>query len=178
MVNHKPFLLLLPLMALLLCGCPWRSPWQLDAAPQLPADETLVGKWAAFVQKTRSGKAEPVKVIISAHTNTEYNIYITGYLDELRMFRGFNTDTIKGTGFLSAVGNHQVLNVHIQQDVYLCEVAWEKGKLSLLPLSEHFTQKMIKSNTVLRQALEFHYKTRLRPVYENEFCLLNMVRVN
>lgn len=178
MVNHKWRLLLLPLMALALCGCPWRSPWQLDDAPQLPADETLLGKWAVFVHKPGSEKTEPVKVIITSRSDTEYDIAVTGYISELQRFRGFHADTIKGRGFLSAVGNRQVLNVHIDQDVYLCEASLDKGKLSLLPLSEHFTAKIIKSNTVLRQAVEFHFKTRLQPVYEADFCLRDMVRVN
>jgi hypothetical protein len=176
----KPILqlFLFAALAIVLSACPYSSAYKLDAEPLQPIDENLLGKWAAFVKKPQSGKEEPVKIIFTKKTETIYNIAITGYIDELRPYIHFAADSIKGEAFLSLVENKPLLNVFIRSRNYLCEVQAQKGKLSLLPLSEHFTAKLVKSNEVLRTALEFHYKTHLQPVYDEEFCLKDMVRVN
>ena len=37
---------------------------------------------------------------------------------------------------------------------------------------------MIFNNAALRNSVEFHYKTRALPMYDDDFCLKGMVRVN
>jgi hypothetical protein len=176
----KPILQLLSLvvLAVALSACPYSSAYKLDEEPLYPVDETLLGKWAAFVKKPRSGKAEPVKLIFTKKTETTYHIAITGYIDELRPTIRFTGDSITGEAFLSLVENKPLLNVLISDRNYLCEVQRSNGKLSLLPLSDHFTAKLVKSSAVLRMALEVHYKTRVRAMYDEDFCLKDLVKVN
>lgn len=164
--------------AVVLSACPYSSAYKLDDEPMLPIDESLLGKWAAFIKKHQSGKEEPVKIIFSKKTETVYNIAITGYIDELRPYTAFTADSIKGEAFLSALDNRTFINMLVNSRNYIGEVKMDNGKLSLLPLSESFTAKMVRSNAVLRLALEYHYKTRVRPSYDEEFCLKNLVRVN
>jgi hypothetical protein len=165
-------------LAITLSACPYGSAYKLDDEPLQPIDESLLGKWAAFIKKPRSNQEEPIKIIFTKKTEVVYTIAITGYIDELRPYISFEADSIKGEAFLSMVQNKPLLNVLIRHRNYLCEVQNENGKLSLLPLSESFTAQLVKSNKVLRAALEVHYKTRLRPSYDEEFCLKNLVRVN
>jgi hypothetical protein len=37
---------------------------------------------------------------------------------------------------------------------------------------------MIMNNTDLRNSVELHYRTRVHPLYDNDFCLKEMIRVN
>jgi hypothetical protein len=176
----KPILqlLLFTALAFMLSACPYSSAYKLDDEPMLPIDESLLGKWAAFIKKSHNEKEDPVKIIFTKKTETVYNIAITGYIDELRPYIAFTADSIKGEAFLSIVENKEFLNLLINNRNYIGEVKKENGKLFLLPLSESFTAKLVKSNSVLRTALEVHYKTRVRPAYDEEFCLRNLVRVN
>jgi hypothetical protein len=171
-------LLLFAALAVVLSACPYSSAYKLDDEPVQPIDESLLGKWAAFIKKSAAGKEEPVKIIFTQKTETVYNIAITGYIDELRPYIAFVADSIKGEAFLSVVGNNTFLNLLINSRNYIGEVKKENGKLSLLPISESFTAKLVKSNSVLRLALEVHYKTRVKPSYDEEFCLKNLVKVN
>jgi hypothetical protein len=172
------YLLLFATLAVMLCACPYSSAYKLDDEPMQPVDESLLGKWAAFIKKPGSNREEPVKIIFTKKTETVYNIAITGYIDELRPHIQFSADSIKGEAFLSAVENKALLNVLLKGGNYLCEIQHANGKISLLPLSESFTAKLVKSNAVLRAAVEFHYKSRMRAAYEEEFCLRNLVKVN
>lgn len=166
------------LLGILLCGCPYSSAYRLDAEPQQPIDESLLGSWASFVSKPgATEKKEPVKIIISKKAESEYSIGITGYIDELRPFRVITDDTIKATAFASAVGDKTFWNITLKDRNYLAEIKTEQGKLSILPLCEHFTAKLVKSNEALRVAVNFHCKTRVQPLYDEEFCLRDMVRV-
>jgi hypothetical protein len=162
--------------SLLLCGCPYRSAYRLDAEPLLPVQENLLGKWATFVKK--GNRSEPVKLILTQKTATEYDISITGYIEELRPLRIITNDTIKGSGFLSEVGGKNMLNFVLQDQVYLVEIKMEDGKLSFLPLAENFTSKLIRSHAELRSMVFHHYKIRLQPLYDETFCLRDLVRVN
>lgn len=163
---------------IILYGCPYRSSYRLDATPILPLNEGILGKWAAFVAKPGKERPEPVKVILSRRNDEEYDISITGYIDEMRPFKVIDNDTIKATGYLSDVDGRMLMNLLLKDQCYIAEVRMAKGKLSLLPLIDYFTSKLIKSNTELRNAVAFHFKTRLRPMFDEEFCLRDMVRVN
>lgn len=163
---------------MLFCACPYSSTHVLDETPGIYVEDALLGNWATFVKKPVSGKAEPVKMILSRKNDTEYNIAFTGSLKELKPFRIIDKDSITGTAFMSTVGGKQFFNISIRENIYIAEIILKNGMLSLMPLSDHFTAKMIMSNTDLRNSVEFHYKTRVLPLYDEEFCLKEMVKVN
>ena len=62
------------LLPLLIClyGCPFSSPYKLDADPAEYADDQLVGNWATMVT-TASGKEGPVKM--SVRKKKRYGIF-------------------------------------------------------------------------------------------------------
>jgi hypothetical protein len=165
-------------LSVLLCACPYSSPYQLDEIPTIYVEDTLLGSWATYVKKNRSGKEEPVKLILSKKNETEYTIAFTGYIDELRPFGLVTKDSIKGTAFMSIINGYQFFNVIINGTNYIAELKFKNGQLSLLPLVEHFTSKMIRSNAELRGSIEVHYKTRVHALYDEDFCLKDMVKVN
>lgn len=168
-------------ISILLCGCPYDSPYGIDATAQQPIDESLIGKWATFVARPAPEpqfKESPVKLIIERRSDLEYDIAITGYIDELRSFRVVENDTIKGTAWLSIIDNHTFLNTTIKGKVYIAEVKRKGNALDILTLAEHFTAKYIKSSASLRTAIGFHYKTRLTPMYDEWFVLKNLQKVN
>jgi hypothetical protein len=116
--------------------------------------------------------------IPSVKNDTEYNIAITGYLDELKPFRILTNDTVKGSATISGLLGRQFLNIEIKARTYIAELKFENNKLSLLPLAEHFTARIVHSSEALKQMLEFHYKSRTHPMYDDDFCLIEMVKVN
>jgi hypothetical protein len=166
------------LLTTLLCSCPYSSQYQLDANPNIYVEDDLLGSWATFVKKPVSGKEEPVKLILSKKNETEYNIVFTGRIDELRPFKLVTKDSISGTAFMSTVASRQFLNITIKGTNYIAELKLKDGALSLLPLVEHFTGKLIQTNADLRNCVEFHYRTRVHAMYDDEFCLRDMVKVN
>ncbi|MGG9962108.1 hypothetical protein [Ferruginibacter sp. SUN106] len=169
---------LLFLLTTLLCSCPYSSQYKLDENPNIYVEDDLLGSWATFVKKPVSGKEEPVKLILSKKNETEYNIAFTGKIDELRPFKLVAKDSISGTAFMSTAAGRQFLNITIKGTNYIAELKLKDGALSLLPLVEHFTGKMIQNNTDLRNCVEFHYRTRVHAMYDDEFCLRDMVKVN
>ena len=169
---------LLFFLSTLLCSCPYSSTHLLDETPTIYVEDELLGNWATFVTKPASGKEEPVKLILSKKTDTEYNIAFTGKLDELKPFRMVYKDSVTGTAFMSTVAGKQFLNISIKENIYIAEIIYKNGLLSLMPLSEHFTAKMIMNNSDLRNSIELHYKTRVHPLYDDDFCLKGMVKVN
>lgn len=165
-------------LSVLLCSCPYGSQYQLDENPGIYVEEDLLGSWATFVKKPVTGKDEPVKLIIGKKTDTEYSITLTGKIDELKPFKLVAKDSVNGSAFMSTIAGKQFFNISIKGITYIAEIKFKDGSLSVLPLVEHFTGKMIKSNAELRGCLEFHYKTRVHPLYDDDFCLKNMVKVN
>lgn len=165
-------------LSTLLCSCPYSSPYQLDDTPNIYIEDALLGNWAVFVTKPVTGKQEPVKMILSKKNDTEYNIVFTGKINELKPFNVIKSDSISGTAFMSTVVGKQLLNISIKGATYIVELRFTDNKLSLLPLVEHFTAKMVQSNAALRTCLEFHYKTRVHALYDEDFCLKEMVKVN
>ena len=73
---------LLYCLGISLCSCPYVSPYTLDDNPNISIEDSLLGKWATVVKKFESEKEIPVKLIISRKTDLEYNIAITGDLDD------------------------------------------------------------------------------------------------
>src|SRR5689334_23352847 len=135
------YIILFPFCSILLFGCPYESPYPIDAEAQQPINEDLLGKWAAFIPKPSTEgnpKEEAVKIIFDKRTDMEYDVAITGYIDELRRSRMITNDTIKGTAFLSVVDNRQFLNTFIFGKVYIAEVKQKENTLDILTLAEHF----------------------------------------
>jgi hypothetical protein len=128
----KPMLhyCLLILLATLLFGCPYDSPYAIDEEPVQNIDENLLGKWTAFVPRPSDDKHyknDPVKIIFQKRTNMEYDLAITGYLDELKPYKFVINDTIKGTAFISIINKKLFLNATILGKVYVAEIK-KRGK--------------------------------------------------
>ena len=161
-----------------LCSCPYSSAYYLDETPGIYVEDALVGKWIAFIKKPNSSREEAVYCNLSKKNDTEYNISFSGNIDELRPYKFLISDSLAGTAFMSTVDGRQFFNININSRVYIAELSLKADKLSLLPLAEHFTAKMIFNSTALRKSVEVHYKTRVHPVLDDEFCLRDMVKVN
>ena len=169
------------IVLIILWGCPYDSAYGIDATPQENIDESLLGSWATFVSKPANDqehKEDPIKIIFSKNNDLEYDIAITGYLDELKPYRVVINDTIKGTAFISTGSGKQFLNSFIKGKTYIAEIKKDNNNLSILCLTEHFTVKFIKSSTDLRKAVEFHYKVANTPMYDDFFVLKNLKKVN
>ncbi|HMU72556.1 MAG TPA: hypothetical protein PKD93_07440 [Ferruginibacter sp.] len=169
-------ILLLFLLPVVLCSCPYSSPYTLDEQPSIYVEDALLGKWMAFVNKAGGNRQEPVYLTFGKRSDTEYDIAFSGNLDDLQRRKMIRSDSITGTAFMSTVGERQFLNISINSRVYIAELRFKDDKLSLLPLVEHFTSKMIKSSEALRTSVDFHYKTRVHPMIDEEFCLKDMVK--
>jgi hypothetical protein len=168
-------------LAAFLCGCPYESPYAIDQEPQQNIDENLIGKWVALVPKPSDDKhykEDPVEIIFSKRTDMEYDIAITGYINELKPYNVIAYDSIKGTAFISSIGKYQFLNATIYGKVYIAELKQNADGISIIPLSEHFTAKYVKSSEALKAAIEFHYRTRPMPTYDDWFVLKNLQKVN
>jgi hypothetical protein len=161
-----------------LCSCPYSSAYYLDETPGIYVEDALVGKWIAFIKKPNSNREEAVYCNLSKKNDTEYNISFSGNIDELRPYKYITSDSLAGTAFMSTVDGRQFFNININSRVYIAELNLKADKLSLLPLAEHFTAKMIFNSTALRKSVEVHYKTRVHPVLDDKFCLRDMVKVN
>jgi hypothetical protein len=165
------------LLSTSLCSCPYSSAYYLDETPTIYVEDALVGKWIAFIKKPNSNREEAVYLNLSKKTDTEYNISFSGNIDELRPYKYITSDSLTGTAFMSTVGDRQFFNININSRVYIAELDFKSDKLSLLPLAEHFTAKMIFNSTALRKSVEVHYQTRVHPILDDEFCLRDMVKV-
>ena len=169
-------------LCIILWGCPYESPYAIDREAQQLIDESLLGKWAALIPRPsddRHYREEPVKIIFEKRTDMEYDVAITGYIEELRRSRVITNDSIKGTAFLSVIDNRQFLNTFIHGKVYIAEIKQkDNNSLDIMTLAEQFTSKFVKNSDALRNAISVHYKTRPAPVYDDWFLAKNMQRVN
>ncbi|HOZ77714.1 MAG TPA: hypothetical protein PLY34_06945 [Ferruginibacter sp.] len=168
-------------VCIVLCGCPYESFYPIDKDPQQYIDESLLGKWASFVARPSFENEyieSPVKIIFEKRSDMEYNIAITGYIDDLRKFKVVENDTIRGVGFISVIDSRQFLNTQIRGKYYIAEIKRVNELFSLLTLKENFTAKFVKSSTELRNALQVHYKTKPEPSYDDWFVAKNLQKVN
>ena len=161
-----------------LCSCPYSSSYNLDETPGIYVEDVLLGNWITHIKIPYSSREEPVYLQLSKKTDTEYNISFYGNLDALRPFNRITSDSLTGTAFMSTVGGRQFLNIKINARIYIAEFVMKDEKISLLPLAESFTAKMVLNPTDLRNSVDFHYKTRVHPVLDDEFCLRGMVKLN
>ena len=168
-------------LSLFLYGCPYDSPYNLDEEPQELVDDFLLGNWSTLVSKPIADqltREDPVELMISRRTDKEYDIAITGHIDELKPYQVVTNDTIKGVAYLSNTAGRHFFNAFIHGKVYIAELVKDSNSISILPLAEYFTSKLIKNSRELRTAVEFHYKMRLRPGYDRLFVLRNLQRAN
>ncbi|MEP7237991.1 MAG: hypothetical protein ABI685_09005 [Ferruginibacter sp.] len=168
---------LLFFLSVSLCSCPYSSAYNLDETPGIYVEDILIGNWMAYIKKPNSSREEAVYVSLSKKTDLEYNISFSGNLDELSPYKK-NTDSLSGTAFMSTVGGRQFFNIKINSRIYIAQLTLKGDKLSILPLAEHFTGKMIFNSDALRNSVDFHYKTRVHPILDDDFCLRDMVKTN
>lgn len=176
MRQFLPMLLLL-VLAVTLCGCPYDSPYNLDETPQENIDESLIGTWQAIVAKPSDDThhiEDSITIIFEKRTDKEYDFAITKNINELKPYQVIVNDSIKGIAYISTLAGKRFLNAFIRGKVYLAELVVENNNVSIYPLAEHFTSKYIKNSRELRTAVEFHYKMRLRPGYDQAFALKNL----
>lgn len=169
---------LLLFLSVALCACPYSSAYNIDEVPGIYVEDALLGKWATYVKSKDKKKEEAVYLTLTRHTDTEYNIAFSGNLDALKLYKHITSDSLAGTAFMSTIGNRQFCNIKINARIYIAELIIADDNISLLPLAEHFTSKMIFSSKELRSAVHFHYKTRVHPVIDEDFCLRNMTKIN
>jgi hypothetical protein len=150
----------------------------LDEKSGIYVEDALLGKWVTHIKKPRSSREEAVYLTLTKRTDTEYYFSITGQLDELRPYNMLVSDSLTGRAFMSTVGGWQFFNITLNNRVYIAELVLKEDKLSLLPISENFTAKMIFNGADLRKSIEVHYKTRVHPLLEDDFCLRNMIKIN
>ena len=143
---------LLFFLSVTLCSCPYSSPYYLDEKSSIYVEDALLGKWIAFKKIQGSTREEEIYLTLTRRTDTDYNITFT---DERQFF-----------------------NIRINARNYIAEMQLKGDKLSLLPLAEGFTAKMIFNTAALRKSVEVHYKTRVHPLLDDDFCLHNMVKLN
>jgi hypothetical protein len=168
---------LLFFLCISLCSCPYSSAYYLDESPNIYIEEALLGKWLTFIKTPGNNSEKAVYLTLSKKTDTEYNIAFEGNIEELRPYKFITSDSLAGTAFMSTVGDRQFFNIKINSRVYIAEMDFTGDKLSLLPLAEHFTAKMIFNSSALRNSVDIHYKTRAKPVLDEEFCLRDMVKI-
>jgi hypothetical protein len=161
-----------------LCSCPYSSAYYLDETSGVYVEDALLGKWITFIKKPGSSREEEIYLTLTKKTDTEYNISFTGDLNDLRPYHVLISDSLTGTAFMSLVDDRQFFNIKLNSRVYIAELILKDDKLSLLPLAESFTAKMIFNSAALRKSVEVHYKTRVHPLLDDEFCLRDMVKLN
>lgn len=169
-------ILLLFASVFMLCACPYSSSHSIDKEPAIYIEDALLGNWQAFVKKRRSSGDGVINMELTKKTDTEYNISFTGYLDDLKPLRVVKQDSINGTAFMSTVDGRQFLNIHIYYKFYIAELILKDDKLSLMPLAEMFTNKMIFDSETLKACVAVHYKTRVHPLYDSDFALRDMIK--
>lgn len=142
----------------------------------MPIEDDFMGKWAVMLQAYDNSEY-PVKLVIDKYTEYEYQLVFIGDWKQMAPRRVPFTDSIKGTGFISQVGDRRFFNIKLKNEYYIAETFVKNGKLSLLPLRDHFTNRIIKKQPELRAELEWHYYARIKPMYDESFCLKDMERV-
>jgi hypothetical protein len=160
----------------ILQGCPFNSPYKIDSTPQNYVNESLMGSWQGNVIDDY-GVSRVVNMNLSKKTDNEYDVYFWGSFYKKKKKYTAVQDTIYGTAYISYVANRQFMNIGVEGKYYITEFKYEQDEISLLPLAESFSSKIIKSDEQLKSAILMHYKTRLFPVYDETFCLRNMKRI-
>lgn len=165
-------------LCMVLCGCPYSSAYYLDETPGIYVEDRLLGKWLAYVHAPGSTTEEALYLSLGKKTDTEYNISFSANFEQLLPVKIPDSDSLSGSAFMSTVNNRKFLNIRLGARVYIAEMTLIDDKLSLLPLAEHFTGKMIFNSQELRASVYVHYKTRVHPILDDDFCLRDMIKIN
>ena len=166
---------LLFLLTPLLQGCPYYSPFKLDASPQNYINESFLGSWQGDVVD-ELGNHRIVNVQLSRKNEYEYDYFIWGSFQRKEKNKKEAQDTIFGSAFMSYLANRQFLNISFENKFYIAELKYESDELSILPLDESFSSRIIRSDEQLKKAVLFHYKSRLFPKYDETLSLKYMKR--
>ncbi len=161
-----------------LCSCPYSSAYNLDEVPNMYVEDALLGTWITFIKKPGSSREIAMYLRLAKKTDTEYTISFSGHIDELLAFKMMTADSLAGSAFMSTISGKQFFNIKVNSRIYIAELILKHDKLSLFPLAEHFTGKMIFNSEALRNSVDFHYKTRVHPIFDDDFCLRDMVKIN
>lgn len=171
-------ILLLGTLCITLYACPYSSAYNLDETPAIYVEDAFIGNWLAYIQPQGTSRQESITMSLRKKSDTEYDISFSGYLDAIKQYNKITGDSLSGTAFMSTVDGMQFLNIKINARIYIAQLVFKNDNLSLLPLAEHFTNKMIFNSQDLRNSVSFHYKTRVHPVVDDDFCLKNMVKID
>lgn len=161
---------------IVLCGCPYHSVHRLDTQPQIQVDERYLGNWEGSITDETYGKRTDFKMILSRKNDFEYNMNFIGLFGRVNKKNIPQIDTVKSCAFISEVNNRLFMNVILDARVYIAEFIYHNDEISILPMAEEFTSFIITKDEQLRNVLEYHFKTRLHPSYDESFCMRNMKR--
>ncbi len=161
---------------ILLCGCPYHTSFPIEKTPQVEVNYSYLGTWKGKLIDEINGNTKAVKLNISKADDFNYALQITGKF-ESSIYKQNIEDTIYATMFMSVINNKQIANVILENRVFFADVSYQNEQISFLPLAENFTSFFVKTDTELKNRIEYHFKTRLHPLYEESFCLRNMTRV-
>lgn len=167
---------LLFLLIPFLQGCPYYSSFKLDASPQNYINESIVGNWQGEVVD-EMGNHRTINVQLSKKNDNEYDYFFWGAFQKNEKKKREAQDTIAGSAFISYLANRQFLNISFENKFYIAEFKYENDELSILPLDESFSSRIIKSDEQLKKAVMFHYKSRLFPKHDETLTLKYMKRV-
>lgn len=160
----------------ILCGCPYHSVHKIDTIPQFQVEESYLGNWLGTIKDETYGNVTNIKMMISQKNEMEYNLNFIGFFGRTDKKKKPIQDTIRATSFLSIINTKLFMNIESNGRVYIAEFKYENDQISLLPLTENFTNFIIQSDAELRYRIGYHYKTRLNPSYDESFCLRKMRR--
>lgn len=160
----------------ILSGCPYRSIYSIDSEPQLPINESYLGTWETMAMDANA-KSISVRLNLAKNTDSIYNIEFSGYFGRLNKKKKPVFDTIVGSSYLSNIGSREFMNIKVRNLVFIAQVIYKNDELTLLAMTENFTNKMVKCDEQLRNALAYHFRTRLNPLYDDDFYLKNLKRV-
>ena len=161
---------------ILLCGCPYHTPFPIEKTPQVEINQSYLGTWKGKLIDENSGNTKAVKVNISKADDFNYSVVITGKFQNI-IYKNNAEDTVYASMFMSVINNKQIANVMFDNRVFFADVSYQNDQISFLPLAENFTSFFIKTDTELKNRIAYHFKTRLHPLYEESFCLRNMTRI-
>jgi hypothetical protein len=167
---------LLFLLTPFLQGCPYYSPFKLDASPQNHINESILGSWQGDVVD-EMGNHRVVNIRLSKKNDNEYDYFIWGAFQKKEKKKNETQDTIVGSAYISYLANRQFLNISFENKFYIAELKYESDELSILPLDESFSSRIIKSDEQLNKAVLFHYKSRLFPTYDETLSFKYMKRL-
>lgn len=190
-LRHIIKCLFLLLYIFVLQGCPYTTTCVIDTNPQNQVNETYLGNWQGEMLD-ENGEKRTVKLDINKIDDYYYELLFHGKFfskskTKKSLFSFFrkkkkqiypSEDTIRCSAYASYVTEREVFNVNVQGINYIAEISFKEDKISLLPIAEGFSSKVILSDFELREALEFHYKSHLFPSYDEPFCLRNMSKRN